>query len=240
MNCAKCGKNDAIRSVEYILSEGTVETNSQTDVHGHTNSSFKSDIHGYETFQGERTGLEYSGQANGTASAATYEVHTTNTVSQTRLAAKLSNVFGPYLDTPELVANEAAIAHLTKANEKKRQFYGWAAIIFVGSILLEFNTTGFILYSVILGGPVAAVLAGIGWFLDLGTESEALAIASKSTLNKKRAKMIKDFNRNLDDLYLWLSTMGYCSRCNVLTDDGEFFELAALAATRPKKPRLPK
>lgn len=236
MDCQKCSKSDAVRSVGYILLDGTIETNSQTEVEGFADTTFKATIDAAETFRGERTGLSYSGTIDGDASTSTYEFHETRSLTQTRLASMLSNAFGPYLEDPEILLTPEAIAE-KEAEDAKKSNYFWVAIgIFVGAFVLELMATGVIIWSVLLAAPVALLIAGFGWFMGLGTEVAALEKSASSPINQERFSAVAEFNNELAELYGWLETTAYCSRCNVISDEEEFFEVPDLRAARPEEP----
>lgn len=230
---------DAVRSVEYILDEGTSDSNSQTEVQGFADSNYRGKYEGYETYRGDRTGFTIEGKLEGTSSTSSFEVQSSYSMTQNRLANRLANLFGPYLPDPEIVLNEDAINHQANSQGKRGKYYT-AAITVIGVwVALEVAITGFVLWSVLLGGPIALVIAVIGWFLGFGTESEAVEIARESVLNKKRAKLVEAFNSELAGLYAWLQTQSYCARCNVISDEDDFYELRDLSHSRPKEPKLP-
>lgn len=239
MKCLRCKKSDAVRSVSFILSDGTIETNSQTEVEGIANTAFNAVVNGIETFRGDRTGYEYSGTLDGNASTQSFEVHETNSVTQTKLASRLANIFGPYLSEPTLLLTPQASAELESENAKKSRNYKLAGGIFGGLVVLELISSGMILWSVFLGAPAALIFVAGTWFMGLGTDVSAVEKSSNSPLNLKRFAAIEQFNTELANMYAWLDTTVYCSRCNVVSDDEEYFEFSDLSSARPQEPVLP-
>jgi hypothetical protein len=51
----------------------------------------------------------------------------------------------------------------------------------------------------------------------------AVEKSSNSPLNLKRFAAVEQFNSELANMYAWLETTVYCSRCNVVSDDAEDF-----------------
>lgn len=239
MKCLKCKKSDAVRSVSFILSDGTIETNSRTQVEGIANTAFNAVVNGIETFKGHRTGYEYSGRLDGNASTQSFEVHETNSVTQTKLASRLANIFGPYLDEPAVLLTPEASAELESKKAKKSKNYKLAGGIFGGLVVLELISSGMILWSVFLGAPAALIFAAGTWFMGLGAYVSAFGKSSNSPLNLKRFAAVEQFNTELANMYAWLDTTVYCSRCNVVSDGREHFELEDLASSRPQEPVLP-
>jgi hypothetical protein len=123
MECNICSKDDASRSVDFVLSEGTIESSSETFVTGSTNTSFRGGLVGHEDFRGERTGYDYQGMLKGESFSSSEEVHNSTGITQSRLAARLNSAFGSHLGNPELVANEAALENASRKAESGKKYY---------------------------------------------------------------------------------------------------------------------
>jgi hypothetical protein len=241
MKCNICSKDDASRSVDFILSEGTIDSSSETFVTGSTNTSFRGGLVGHEEFRGERTGYDYQGMLKGESFSSSEEVHNSTGITQSRLAARLDSAFGSHLGNPELVANEAALEYAKREAESREKYYISAAAVTVIWLGLDIGN-GFVFWSILFGVPLSLLIAGIGWFMhgEFGVSPEVAKLAASSPLNRKRLKLVNDFNKELDGLYGWLRGTSYCSRCNVLNDEGASYSFRDLQAARPTEPKLPR
>ncbi len=239
MKCQKCKKSNAVRSVSFIISDGTKETNSQKEVEGFADTSFDARVESFEKFGGQRTGYEYSGSVNGKSSTSSYEIHHSTSVTQTKLASKLSNLFGPYLEQPQILLTREAALELEEKRARRSTKYKVVGVLLGLLVVIELMTIGIIFLSITLGGILALASLVVIWFSGLAAETAATDSSRNSHLNSERAAAVERFNDELADMYGWLERAFYCSRCNAVSDEEDVFDLIALESARPQEPTLP-
>jgi len=245
MDCSKCRKSDKSESVYYIIENGTDVTESQSDVIGHHHTNTRGKFEGDERYNNVPTGVSYTGTYRENAQTSSFETHSSVSVRQSNLASRLDNVFGSPMQEPEVIFSPEA--EQWKAN----RFLGILALHGLGALVppiwlgaattsaYEGSTASFFVSAIILGGPIAVLILGVGVFRYVGVYRQAVDESYKSPLNRKRRSIVNAYNKQLSSAYADLNAMNYCARCNGVSDGEKFYGLSEIATTGPTIKALP-